>query len=293
MKDDKSRIFLRDKILILGKGFIGKRIHEEFECNISDKKIYSFKDAEEEIKKYNPKIIINCIGYTGERNVDDCELDKDKTLFSNVFIPIILAEVAIRNKIKLVHISSGCIYHFDYSKDEPIKEEKIPDYFDLFYSRTKIYAERALEVLTDKQDILIVRIRIPLDNRPHPKNLLTKLINYERIADIPNSVTYIPDFIEALRHLIEIGGRGIYNLVNKGTLRYPELLEIYRRHEPNFGYRVINQKELGLTRTNLVLSTEKLKKTGFKARDIKEVLEECVKNYRDVNMDRSGLKTSR
>ena len=279
MKDDKSRIFLRDKILILGKGFIGKRLQEEFRCNISNKKIYSFKDAEEEIKKYNPKILINCIGYTGERDVDNCELDKDKTLFSNTFIPIILADIAIREKIKLVHISSGCIYHFNYSKDEPIKEEKTPDYFDLFYSRTKIYAEKALEVLTGKQDILIARIRIPLDNRPHPKNLLTKLINYEKIVDIPNSVTYIPDFIEALKHLIEIDGRGIYNVVNKGDLRYPDLLDVYKKYVPDFEYKVIDYKELNLVRTNLILSIQKLEKTGFEMRNIKEVLEGCVKEY--------------
>lgn len=270
---------MKDKILILGKGFIGERLYEDFKCHISAKKIYSFKEAEEEVKKYSPEILINCIGCVGKKNVDDCELDRDKTLFSNTFIPIILAEVAIRKKIKLVHISSGCIYHFAYNKDKPIKEEKTPNYFDLFYSRSKIYAERALAVLSNKFDILIVRIRIPLDNRPHSKNLLTKLISYEKIADIPNSVTYMPDFIEALKHLIKIDARGIYNVVNKGNLRYPELLEVYKKYVPDFEYEVIDFKDLNLVRTNLLLSTEKLERTGFKVRNIKEVLEEGVKAY--------------
>ena len=61
-------------ILILGKGFIGKRLQEVLNCDISGRKIYSFKDAEKEINKYNPKIIINCIGYSGgKNNVDGCE----------------------------------------------------------------------------------------------------------------------------------------------------------------------------------------------------------------------------
>ena len=89
--------------------------------------MYSFKDAEKEIGRYKPGVIINCIGSVGKRNVDDYELDKDETLTANTFIPVILTEVALRNKIKLVHISSGCIYSFDYSKDKPIKEEKTPD----------------------------------------------------------------------------------------------------------------------------------------------------------------------
>jgi len=270
---------MKNKILIFGKGFIGERLQGELNCNISSKKIYSFKDAEEEIKRHNPKIIINCVGHTGKRNVDDCELNKDKTLSANVFVPITLAEVALRNKIKLVHISSGCIYHYDYSKDKPIREDRTPDFFDLFYSRSKIYTERVLEVLCDKFNILIVRIRMPLDNRPHPRNILTKLINYKKIIDIPNSITYIPDFIKALQHLIKINAKGIFNVVNKGALRYPVLLEIYKRYVPDFEYEVINYKELNLVRTNLILSTKKLEKTGYKIRDINSVLEECVIEY--------------
>jgi dTDP-4-dehydrorhamnose reductase len=269
---------MRNKILILGKGFIGERLKQAFNCNISGRKIHSFSDAQKLVDKFKPGIIINCIGYTG-RNVDECEQDKDKTLIANTFVPVILAEAAVRNKIKLVHISSGCIYKFNYRKDKPIREQKPPDFFDLFYSRSKIYSERALEILCNKFDILIARIRIPLDNRLHPKNLLTKLIGYKRVIDIPNSVTYIPDFVNALKHLIKVKARGIYNVVNKGSLRYPELLEVYKRYVPDFEYETIPYRELNLVRTNLILSTRKLERTGFKVRDIHNVLEECVKTY--------------
>lgn len=270
---------MKSRILILGRGFIGERLREALNCDISERKIHSFKDAEPEIKKHHPKILINCIGHTGKINVDGCELDKDKTLSANTFIPIILAEVALRNRIKLVHISSGCIYRFDYSKDRPIKEEEISLFFDLFYSRSKIYSERTLEVLSRKFDILIPRIRIPLDNRPHPKNILTKLINYKRVIDIPNSITYIPDFIKALKHLLKINAKGIYNVVNKGGLRYPQLLDVYKKYIPDFKYKIIDYKRLNLVRTNLILSTKKLEKTGFKVRNIKDALEECVRDY--------------
>ncbi len=272
---------MKDKMLIFGKGFIGERLREKLGCKISDKEIVSLRDAEKEINKHSPRVIINCIGHTG-RNVDECERDKDRTLSSNTFVPILLAEVAIRNRIKLVHISSGCIYHFDYSKNIPIDETKVPDFFELFYSRSKIYAERALAVLADKFDILLIRLRVPLDNRPHPKNLLTKLLRYKKAIDIPNSVTYLPDFLEAADHLIRIGARGIYNVVNRGGLRYPELLEVYRKYVPDFKYKIINSKELNLVRTNLILSTKKLEQSGFKTRDIHAVLEECVCAYENI-----------
>lgn len=269
---------MKDKILILGRGFIGNRLQEEFNCEISDKKIYSFKDAQNEIKKFSPNIVINCIGHIGG-NVDDCELDKDKTLIANTFVPIILGEAALRNNIKLVHISSGCIFHYDYGHDKPIDEDRIPDFFELFYSRTKIYSDLALKILSNKYPILIIRIRVPLDNRPHPRNILTKLISYKKIIDIPNSITYIPDFIKALKHLIRIKAKGIYNVVNKGPLMYPELLEVYKKYVPDFKYRVIDYRKLNLVRTNLVLSTRKLERSGFKVRKTKEILEECVQDY--------------
>ncbi|MCX5700851.1 MAG: sugar nucleotide-binding protein [Candidatus Omnitrophica bacterium] len=270
---------MNKNILILGKGFIGERLQKELNCKIDGSIINSFSDADKLVKKYKPKIIINCIGITGRHNVDGCELEKDTTLLANSFIPLILAEVALRNNIKLVHISSGCIFNFNYKLDKPIKEDNQDYYFDLFYSRSKIYSDRALDVLAKQYNILIARIRIPLLNAKHPKNILDKLIKYKKVIDIPNSVTYIPDFIRAIKHLIKIDARGIYNLVNKGGLRYPCLMKVYKKYVPVFKYKVLALKKLGLSRTNLLLSTAKLEKTGFKVRNINSVLEECVKEY--------------
>ncbi len=269
---------MNDKILILGPGYIGSRLKQELGAEVSDRIFSSFSEADDEVKKFNPKVIINCIGYTG-RNVDECELNKDATLEANTFIPIILGEVALRNNIKLVHISSGCIYNYDYDLDKPIEENKAPDFLGLYYSRTKIYSELALGALLPIYPFLIVRIRIPLDNRPNPKNLINKLIAYKKAIDIPNSVTYIPDFVQALKHLLKVDAKGIYNIVNKGGLRYPELLDVYKKYSPGFEYEILDYKKLNLVRTNLLLSTKKLELTGFKIRDIHDVLEECVRGY--------------
>ncbi|MDD5729905.1 MAG: sugar nucleotide-binding protein [Candidatus Omnitrophica bacterium] len=269
-----------DRILVLGAGFIGKRLREEFDCAICDKEISSHSQAEKEILKHHPRIIINCIGNTGI-NVDDCERDKDRSLLSNAFVPLILAEAALRQNIRLVHVSSGCIFNFNYAADKPLNEEKTPDFLGLFYSRTKIYAELPLRILASKYRILIPRIRIPLDNRPHPRNILTKLLASGKVIDLPNSITYLPDFALALKHLLRIQATGIYNIVNKGVLKYPELMETYKKYVPDFKYKRVGFKRLGLTRTNLLLSTKKLEKTGFKMRDIHAVLDECVRQYLD------------
>jgi 3,5-epimerase/4-reductase len=267
------------KVLILGKSFIGRRLQLELNCQIDGSGINSFSQAQKLVDRYNPKIIINCIGITGKRSVDDCELEKNSTLLANSFIPVMLAEVALRNQIKLVHISTGCIFNFDYRAGVPIREENQDYFFKQFYSRSKIYAERAIEPLARDYNILILRMRIPLFNAKHPKNILDKLIKYGKLIDLPNSVTYIPDAIQAIKHLIKINARGVYHLVNKGGLRYPKLMQVYQKYVPSFKYTVIDPIKLGLVRTNLLLSTAKLEKTGFKVRNINSVLEECVKEY--------------
>ena len=251
---------MNKKILILGRGFIGQRLKEAYNCQLFDKKIHSYQEALAVVEEFNPEVLINCIGFTGIGTVDTCEVEIERTLEANTFIPIILGEIAFRKKIKLVHISSGCIYHYDDDKQLPLKEEDKADFYDLYYSRTKIYSENILLPLSERVNVLIARIRIPLENRSHPKNILNKLIKCKRVIDIPNSVTYIPDFIDALAHLIKIDARGIYNLVNKGGLRYPLLMETYKKYVPDFQYELYPLKDFNFVRTNLILSTEKLEK---------------------------------
>lgn len=258
------------KILILGNGYIGNKLQKELGCPISTRRIDGLQILEEEVNHYESEIVINCIGHTGQYNVDACEVAVSRTLAANVHIPLLLAELAYRCKVKIVHISSGCIYH---TQDKPIVETAEPDYFDLFYSRTKIYAER---ILKDIPNVLIVRIRIPLDNQPHPKNILTKLLKFTQVIDTPNSITYIPDFVRAVKHLINIDASGIYNVVNKGCLKYPDLLKEYGKSN----YQIVTIKDLNLNRTNLVLSVKKLEDTGFKVRNINDVLKECVKEHK-------------
>jgi dTDP-4-dehydrorhamnose reductase len=270
---------MKNKILILGNGYIANRLRKQWGCPLYDKKILCYQDALLAYQEHKPRVLVNCIGHTGKNNVDDCELVPDKCLFANTMVPIWLGEIAYRNPVKLVHISSGCIYHYDYKNQRPITEEDVPDYYNLFYSRTKIYAEEVLNALSQRSNILIARIRIPLDIYPNPRNILTKLIKYITVIDIPNSVTYIPDFIKALEHLIKIDAKGTFNVTNKGALRYPALMDVYKKFKPGYDYKIIPLKNLHLDRTNLVLSVRKLERTGFKVRPIKDVLKECVENY--------------
>lgn len=265
--------------LILGEGYLGGRLKEAWGCASSSQKIFSFKDAEAVVRAHQPKVLINCIGYNGEKNVDDCERNLEKTLLANIAIPTMLAELAMRYDFKLVQFSSGCIYHYDYKTQPPRTENDAPDYLDLAYSRSKIAMERVLVPLIPRLNALVVRIRMPLDDRPHAHNILTKLLQFKKVIAVPNSVTYVPDMIEALSFLIKADARGLYNVMNNGTLYFPELLDVCKKQGAGSDYEVVDFEKLAIKRTNIVHSVDKLEKSGFKMRDIREVYNECVQNY--------------
>jgi hypothetical protein len=132
--------------------------------------------------------------------------------------------------------------------------------------------------MADKYGFLILRPRIPLDNKPHQRNILTKLIRYGKVIDEPNSVTYLPDFICAVEALLREDAWGVFNVVNDGTLRYPDLMDVYKAYRPDFKYEITTLKDLGITRTNVILDNAKVSKY-WTARNINWVLDDCVREY--------------
>ena len=80
------------KYLIFGNGYLGNKFNEFLEESILSKiRINSSKDAKKEIKKHNSEFIINCIGKTGNPNIDWCEENKMETLHGNLLVPLYIA----------------------------------------------------------------------------------------------------------------------------------------------------------------------------------------------------------
>lgn len=265
-------------ILVFGMGYVGATVASYLDCPALEDHIVTYEDIQAQIDTHKPKVIIDSIGHIS-RNTDDCETNKTAALRDFTLIPLLLAEAAIRNGLKLVHISNGAIFKYGDKDNAPISEETYPDFFDTFYARSKIYTEAALNAIAEAANILQVRILHPLSYVPHPRNLLTRLLSYPKITDTPVSVTYMPDFLLALKHLIKADAEGVYNIVNFGELKYSELLEEYRKLDLTYSYAIMAPAELKAIRTHPILSTDKLEESGFPVRDIHDVLKECCEQY--------------
>jgi dTDP-4-dehydrorhamnose reductase len=268
-----------DNILILGNGYLANRVKEENGWEICADKINGYDDLENIFKKHKPEVIVCAIGFTGRPNTDNCEQNIEKTISSNTFIPVYLAELSFRHpEVHIISIASGCIFN---DSDKAYTEEDIGNYEGLFYSRSKIYAEEILKYpVRLGRKISICRIRIPIDYIPSPRNVLDKLINYKTILDIPNSITYVPTLCRGLDFIVKHNVYGVINLVNEGTIRYPKLLDEYKKYVPDFQYKITDLKTIGVKRTNLELvPSVKLKKLGFKNENINDLIPIIVKKY--------------
>lgn len=269
------------KLLIFGPGWLGRKFNEFFEGSVlSTADITDYKAVAEELTKHKPDAVLNTAGKTGKPNIDWCEEHKLETLVSNVTGPQVLLRATQELGIHFTHLSSGCIYEAD-NEGKGWTEEDKPNFYGSFYSRTKIYAEEALREFP----VLMLRLRMPLDNMPSERNLINKLLKYDKVISVPNSITVIPDLLRAAKTLIEKKATGVYNVTNPGSITHPEILEMYKEIiDPTHAYSIITLNELRtLTKTgrsNCVLSSEKLAREGIVMRPVKEAVRACLEEYK-------------
>src|SRR3990167_1792879 len=128
------------QIVVLGGGYLGKKIAEYFDCQLVTGHIWDAVDLIEAIDlpegEAHPTII-NCIGKTGRPNVDWCENHKAETMEANVIVPYYIAMACQNQDVMMVNLGTGCIYDGD-NDGQGFSEEDEPNFFGSYYSRTKI-----------------------------------------------------------------------------------------------------------------------------------------------------------
>lgn len=266
------------KICLFGsRGYLGAHflaLYPDAVCPSAD--IADPRAVAEVLDREKPDTVINCAGKTGRPNVDWCETHKEETLRSNVTGPLVLLEECGKRGILWVHLSSGCVYEGDrggrgFSEDDP------PNFFGSYYSRTKAWSEMLLKEFP----VLIVRLRMPFDGSANERNLLQKLKKYERVLDVPNSITHLPDFLRAVASLIEKRKLGIYNIVNDGPISPYRIMELYREIvDPSHVFKRLTLSDLPSVvkagRSNCVLSIEKLRAEGIEMPTAEEAVRKAL-----------------
>jgi dTDP-4-dehydrorhamnose reductase len=268
---------MTDRILVFGNGWIGNRLATEFKAEIVRADITNRIAVQAALERRAPTVVINAAGKTGRPNIDGCEADPSGTLLVNTAGPILLAEECLSRGIFMVHLGSGCVYE----GAGPFTEADPPNFFGSIYSRSKALSEAALKNLP----VLQLRIRMPFDGTPNPRNLITKLVGYPRIISVPNSLTYIDDFIVAAECLIAARRTGIWNIVNPGAITHGQILDLYRKIvDPDHKFETMALEELAAVtkagRSNCVLDGGKLAGEGIRLQPVEAALSDALNDYR-------------
>lgn len=273
------------KFLIFGNGYIGNRCKEVWgdESIVSNVHVRNKHDALDEIRKHQPDAVLNAAGVKGKPNVDWCEDHQPETIEGNTLMPIVLAQACQEAGVYLLHMGSGCIFYGDSPHEDKAWREDDFGNPSVVYSRSKWAADLVLSTLPN---VGIARIRMPIDWKPAPGNLIDKLATYPKIIDVENSVTIIDDMIDVFYRLLEKRATGIFHVTNPGTMKHRDLIALYEELvDPSHKNEWISNDELvgqGLAkkgRSNNFLSNTRLSELGITMRPVKEALRDTMQKY--------------
>lgn len=248
------------KWLIYGhNGWIAKQFIKEIPSYIDIVKgkarFENFEEIKEEITSIKPDNVIVLGGLTYKSpatNIDWCEDNKQEVIRVNVLGTLNIADICEQNGIHCTILGTGCIY--STLEDKEYTEEDMWDFQESFYSKTKAYTQ---ELLKCYKNVLLLRIRMPINNSDDPKNFISKLKKFDKIISVKNSMTVLPELIPVMIRMIEIGKNGTWNIVNPGTISHKEIMDIYNIEKKYVD--ISRQSELTrVARSNNHLNVDKL-----------------------------------
>jgi len=281
-------------VVIFGKGFIGSKLYKYLLTQGYRSAIYSRSDVDYTnyqklyrfLKNSDYDYVVNTSGYTGRPNIDAAEDDKAKCWNLNAVVPAIIARAANNTGSPLFHISSGCIYN---GYDMEYTEEDEPNWGvytaeSSFYSKSKHAAELALS----QYDAYMFRIRFPFCADDTSRNYLIKLVNYNNLISMSNSLTCVDDLCEFIHKFIlqAISRRieyGPFNVINPKPINAKDIVVMMKEcgiTNPNHKFIELKDLKTKALRSNCHLSDDKIRSMGLDLPQSSTSLQRCIVKLR-------------
>lgn len=300
------------RLLVYGsKGWIGgqfvKLLNEHQIAYINGKsRVDNYDSVKQEIDEHTPTHVVSFIGRT-HGTIDNKVyttidyLEQDGKLLDNVrdnlYSPLLLADICKKNDIHYTYLGTGCIFKYDENhpfgiEESGFHEDSEPNFFGSSYSIVKGFTDKIMKLYSE--NVLNLRIRMPITGEENGRNFITKIVNYERICSVPNSMTVLPELLPFVLDMIKNKRVGTINLTNPGLVSHNEILKMYKEIvDPGFTWKNFTQEEqrkiLAADRSNNYLETNKLSTLYPQVKNIKDSVRECIINYKN-NMDERTIK---
>jgi len=291
------------KVLVFGgkTGWIGGKMYDlckekGIEVLNAESRVEQRESVAKELDEIKPSHVLMAAGITGRPNIDWCEDHKPETIRVNVIGTLNVADLCHERDIHVTVYATGCI--FAYDDKHPLgsgigfTEEDTPNFDGSFYSKTKGYMEPLLKCYPN---CLILRVRMPVSDDLFHRNFVTKIAKYERIVNIPNSMTILHEMLPASLAMAKKGLTGVYNFTNPGVISHNEVMELYKKYiDPTYTYQNFTLEEqakiLKAGRSNNELDTTKLMRDmpeGVEINEIHKAYELCFQRMKE-NLTKMG-----
>ena len=240
-------------------------------------------DTLKTLKKFQPDLIIIANALTG---VDFCEANPSLAESINVKGTKNIVDGCKSVNSKLVFISTSAV--FNGTKSEYSENDK-PNPTGI-YGLTKFQGEKIIQA--SNLPFLILRTDQPYcwkEKWQHTNSVIRVIENLEKnqqfkeVVDWYNTPTYVPDFVNATKELIQKDLEGIFHLVGSDFIsRYDwsqKVADIF--HLKKNLIKPIDSSELKLAveRNNIKLNNNKLlQNTGYKMAGVEEGLRKMLEN---------------
>ena len=301
------------KFLVYGtKGWIGNKVFTHlqkngFQVEEGNTRVENVSELEKELEEKKPTHVISLIGrthgtYEGEYIGTIDYLEKPGKVFENVrdnlFGPMVLSLLSKKYDFHFTYLGTGCIFQFD--EDHPFGEEKdgfdessLPNFFGSSYSIVKGFTDQLMHLV--ENDVLNVRIRMPITDEFNKRNFITKITNYAKVCSVPNSMTVLNELIPIMIDMSCKKITGTVNLTNPGLVSHNEILEMYKEIvDPEFtwnNFTIEEQNEiLASGRSNNFLETNKLSSMYPEVLNIKDSVKKILIEMKE-NKDNEENKT--
>jgi len=287
------------KFLLYGiKGWIGAKVFkllqdENIDVVAGNCRVNDIIALENEIKEVSPTHVISLIGRTHGTYNDKVYgtidyLEQPGKLVENVrdnlFSPMVLSLLAQKYDFHFTYLGTGCIFEFDenhpYGKEKNgFTEESSPNFFGSSYSIVKGFTDQLMHLVED--NVLNVRIRMPITDEFNSRNFITKITNYEKICSVPNSMTVLNELLPLMIDMSKNKIKGTVNLTNPGLITHNEILRMYKEIvDPTFTWNNFTIEEqsaiLASGRSNNFLETTKLESMYPNVKNIKESVRDIL-----------------
>ena len=268
---------MKSHILIFGaKGWIGSQLFSLFKdapnlewVKSSSVRCQNKEEIVKELDLLQPTHVISCIGRThgkvGAVEIPTIDYLEEpgklvENITDNLYAPLLLAHLCNERSIHYTYMGTGCIFENNSDKSE-FTESDLPNFFGSSYSIVKGITD---QMMTLYPNTLNVRIRMPITSRPNSRDFITKILGYEKICSMPNSMTVLDELLPILVDMIIVKRTGTINLTNPGVISHQEILEMYQYMiDPSKTWKTMTYEEQTLLlkskRSNNKLDTSLLK----------------------------------